>query len=50
MVRLAQDVETVVAAPILEYSPLLSDADLIEIIACGQVQEFHGHRQAQAGQ
>ena len=25
--------------PILEYSPLLSDADLIEIIACGQVQE-----------
>jgi len=37
--RLAQDVESVVAAPILEYSPLLSDADLIEIIACGQVQE-----------
>jgi uncharacterized protein (DUF2336 family) len=36
---LAQDVETVVAAPILQYSPLLSDADLIEIIACGQVQE-----------
>ncbi len=28
-----------VAAPILEYSPLLSDADLMEIIACGQVQE-----------
>ena len=23
----------------LEYSPLLSDADLIEIIACGQVRE-----------
>jgi len=39
VMRLAQDVETVVAAPILEYSPLLSDADLIEIIACGQVQE-----------
>jgi uncharacterized protein (DUF2336 family) len=37
--RLAQDVESVVAAPILEYSPLLSDADLIEVIACGQVQE-----------
>jgi uncharacterized protein (DUF2336 family) len=36
---LAQDIETVVAAPILQYSPLLSDADLIEIIACGQVQE-----------
>jgi uncharacterized protein (DUF2336 family) len=31
--RLARDVETVVAAPILEYSPLLSDADLLEIIA-----------------
>ena len=39
VLRLAQDVETVVSAPILEYSPLLSDADLIEIIACGQVQE-----------
>jgi uncharacterized protein (DUF2336 family) len=39
VLRLAQDVESVVAAPILEYSPLLSDADLIEIIACGQVQE-----------
>jgi len=37
--QLARDVETVVAAPILQYSPLLSDADLIEIIACGQVQE-----------
>src|SRR3954463_1568973 len=37
--HLAQDVESIVAAPILEYSPLLSDADLIEIIACGQVQE-----------
>jgi len=36
---LAQDINTVVAAPILQYSPLLSDADLIEIIACGQVQE-----------
>jgi uncharacterized protein (DUF2336 family) len=37
--RLAADVESVVASPILEYSPLLSDADLIEIIASGQVQE-----------
>jgi uncharacterized protein (DUF2336 family) len=35
--RLASDLENVVAAPILEYSPLLSDADLVEIIACGQV-------------
>jgi uncharacterized protein (DUF2336 family) len=39
VLRLAQDVESVVAAPILEYSPLLSDTDLIEVIACGQVQE-----------
>ena len=39
VLRLAQDLETVVSAPILEYSPLLSDADLIEIVACGQVQE-----------
>jgi len=35
---LARDVNAIVAAPILQYSPLLSDADLIEIIACGQVQ------------
>ncbi len=33
--RLAQDVESIVAAPILEYSPLLSDDDLLEIIASG---------------
>ena len=31
--RLARDIDEIVAAPILEYSPLLSDADLIEIIA-----------------
>lgn len=37
--RLAADLEDIVAAPILEYSPLLSDADLIEIIACAQVNE-----------
>jgi len=37
--RLARDVETIVAAPILQYSPLLSDADLVEIVACGQVRE-----------
>ncbi|HEX4028509.1 MAG TPA: DUF2336 domain-containing protein [Rhizomicrobium sp.] len=36
---LARDIHTVVAAPILQYSPLLSDADLVEIIASGQVQE-----------
>ena len=34
--------KTLVAAPILEYSPLLSDADLMEIIACGQVQQDSG--------
>lgn len=33
--RLARDVEAVVSAPVLEYSPLLSDADLREIIAAG---------------
>jgi uncharacterized protein (DUF2336 family) len=31
--RLAVDLEMIVAAPILEYSPLLSDADLMEVIA-----------------
>jgi len=35
---LARDLSTSVSVPILQYSPLLSDADLIEIIACGQVQ------------
>jgi uncharacterized protein (DUF2336 family) len=34
--RLAEDAEMPVAVPILEYSPLLSDADLMEIIACAQ--------------
>ena len=38
--RLANDVEDLVAAPILEYSPLLSDADLMEIIAGGQVRQI----------
>ena len=37
--RLAKDVDALVAAPILEYSPLLSDADLMEIIAGGQVSK-----------
>ena len=40
VLRLARDLNTVVAGPILQYSPLLSDADLMEIIACGQVQEI----------
>jgi uncharacterized protein (DUF2336 family) len=38
--RLAHDVDDLVAAPILEYSPLLSDADLMEIIASGQVRQI----------
>jgi uncharacterized protein (DUF2336 family) len=40
--RLARDMEDLVAAPILEYSPLLSDADLMEIIAGGQAQQVLG--------
>jgi uncharacterized protein (DUF2336 family) len=35
--RLAQDAELIVSAPVLEYSPLLSDEDLIEIIAGARV-------------
>ena len=33
--HLARDIEDVVACPVLEFSPLLSDADLIEIIERG---------------
>jgi uncharacterized protein (DUF2336 family) len=33
--RLAEDAESIVSAPILEYSPLLSDKDLLEIVALG---------------
>ena len=39
---LARDVETLVAAPILEYSPLLSDTDLMEIIAAAKAEEVLG--------
>jgi uncharacterized protein (DUF2336 family) len=39
---LARDLDSIVAAPVLEYSPLLSDADLVEIIAGGLVQEKLG--------
>ncbi len=35
IMQLAQDVEEIVASPVLEYSPLLSEADLLEIIASG---------------
>ncbi|MBL6929799.1 MAG: DUF2336 domain-containing protein [Rhodospirillales bacterium] len=33
--QMARDVEDIVSAPILEYSPMLSDDDLLEIIAGG---------------
>ena len=36
--RLAQDLELIVSAPVLEYSPLLSDDDLVEIIAGARVE------------
>jgi uncharacterized protein (DUF2336 family) len=36
---LAHDAQSVVAAPILEYSPLLSDADLTEVVASGRIDE-----------
>tara|TARA_R110000824_G_scaffold118960_15_gene272329 strand:+ start:16815 stop:18089 length:1275 start_codon:yes stop_codon:yes gene_type:complete len=37
-VALARDAELIVCAPVLEYSPLLSDEDLVEIIATSRVQ------------
>jgi uncharacterized protein (DUF2336 family) len=39
VMALARDLNTMVSVPILQYSPLLSDADLIEIIACAQVKQ-----------
>lgn len=36
--KLAHDLDLIVSAPILEYSPLLSDGDLLEIIATCQVE------------
>jgi uncharacterized protein (DUF2336 family) len=33
--KLAEDLESIVAVPVLEFSPLLEDADLIEIIEAG---------------
>jgi len=44
--RLARDMELSVCGPVLRYSPLLSDADLIELIATSQV---HGALEAIAG-
>jgi len=37
--RLARDPEMSVAGPLLEYSPLLSDADLLEIVNLARVQD-----------
>lgn len=37
--QLALDVAVIVSAPVLEYSPLLSDVDLMEVIAAGCAQE-----------
>lgn len=36
--QLARDIELIVSAPILEYSPLLGDDDLIEIVAGAHVE------------
>ena len=36
--RLARDAELVVAAPVLQFSPVLTDEDLLDIIAAGPVQ------------
>ncbi|HEY4124021.1 MAG TPA: DUF2336 domain-containing protein, partial [Rhizomicrobium sp.] len=37
--KLAFDLEAIVSAPILEYSPLLSDTDLMEVIASAKANE-----------
>ncbi|MBP6013924.1 MAG: DUF2336 domain-containing protein [Alphaproteobacteria bacterium] len=36
--QLAKDLEVIVCAPVLEYSPLLSDQDLVEVIAAARVE------------
>ncbi len=36
--KLARDIEIQVAGPVLEHSPLLSDEDLLEIIAAGPIK------------
>ncbi len=36
--RLARDAELIVCSPVLEFSPVLTDEDLLEIIASGPVQ------------
>lgn len=39
VLKLANDLEATVCVPILEYSPLLSDADLLEVIATARAQD-----------
>jgi uncharacterized protein (DUF2336 family) len=36
ILQLARDLEIIVSAPVLQFSPLLSDQDLLEIIAAGR--------------
>ncbi len=38
--KLARDVEAIVALPVLEYSPLLDDLDLIEILAAARATDI----------
>lgn len=38
VLKLARDTEETVSVPVLEYSPLLSDADLLEVIATARAQ------------
>lgn len=42
ILTLARDIEAIVAAPVLEYSPLLNDQDLLEIIASGRASAALG--------
>lgn len=37
--RLARDIETIVALPILEYSPLLDDDDILEVLAAARAND-----------
>jgi uncharacterized protein (DUF2336 family) len=37
--RLARDIETIVALPILEFSPLLDDQDILEILAAARAND-----------
>ncbi len=47
--RLARDAELIVCSPVLEFSPLLTDEDLLEIIASSPVQGALGAISRRAG-